>query len=452
MQTFVKEIPSVNIVALREKVKEFNKRAVKLNLPPLVCTVSKKPVDVRPITFTEVFEGEAVGTFERNIKFYEVTLEGKVPVFEGWEFAGVINKEDGLNIVSGDIPAELREADARHCDHCHTNRDRKKIIVIKNVESGEYMRIGTSCVGDFLPRLSAEMLINAMSMMDRIVEIIDEAAGLTEEYKQFLSESKRDSKYNLDTVDYLAHVAYAIYKDGWVSKAKADESEMYCTADVALSYYTSPRLSLDPENVIYANFFKQAEEALDVIRNLNQEIIDNNDYLYNLKRVVDDIVIPSKRKNLAASIFVAVDNLVKSEEKKEDLAEKAAKSEYVGTVKKREDFEVEIKNIIIVDGYYGTSYMVLMEDMNGNSIVWKASDHDLHKGDKVVLKGTVKEHSVYKSRVGDVKTTYINRCKVVKVIDTDFWLNYFQMLVSEDQQDVFWSVLRIISYVTMTEI
>ena len=64
----------------------------------------------------------------------------------------------------------------------------------------------------------------------------------------------------------------------------------------------------------------------------------------------------------------------------------------------------------------------IMKDADGNTFTWKTGntlyiptcDGDFvvaNKGDTVVLKGTIKEHSEYK----DEKQTVLTRCKVTQI-------------------------------------
>jgi len=140
-------------------------------------------------------------------------------------------------------------------------------------------------------------------------------------------------------------------------------------------------------------------------------------------------------------------------------AEKAANaglSNHVGTVKKREDFALTLVAIASWDGNFGTTYCHIFVDADGNKLVWKTSDplgttrmvlcrghleeglgdeegnelvtvpagtvteagvacwsthSTLEKGQKLVLKATVKEHGV---RDGE-KQTVLTRGKLVRL-------------------------------------
>ena len=88
-------------------------------------------------------------------------------------------------------------------------------------------------------------------------------------------------------------------------------------------------------------------------------------------------------------------------------AEEAAKSNWVGTVGERRDFTVTIRNVVVIDGVYGASYLHIMHDADGNSVIYKGTNVLGEKGALVTIKATIKEHG---EREG-VKQTKISRPK-----------------------------------------
>lgn len=96
-------------------------------------------------------------------------------------------------------------------------------------------------------------------------------------------------------------------------------------------------------------------------------------------------------------------------------------SEYVGTINSKVDLEVTVKRIFGFDGFYGTSFIVTMEDSNGNTIVWKTSSYKLEEGKTYTMTAGVKEHSEYK----DVKQTIITRPTKIKELKPTVIENYY---------------------------
>lgn len=87
------------------------------------------------------------------------------------------------------------------------------------------------------------------------------------------------------------------------------------------------------------------------------------------------------------------DKQKQAEWKANRLAE-SAKSDYVGEVGKRIAISAKIVHVIELDGYYGTSWIHLMDDENGNRLVYKGSSFIGDKGDSVKMMAGVKEHQL----------------------------------------------------------
>lgn len=83
---------------------------------------------------------------------------------------------------------------------------------------------------------------------------------------------------------------------------------------------------------------------------------------------------------------------------------------HVGTVGKREDFELTISMIFEEKGFYGMEYTHMMRDADNNPVVYKGSNKLAPRGSAVKVKATVKSH--WTAQDGRI-ATYINRPKVL---------------------------------------
>jgi len=88
-------------------------------------------------------------------------------------------------------------------------------------------------------------------------------------------------------------------------------------------------------------------------------------------------------------------------------AEEAATSNWIGAVGERRNFTVTIRNVIVIDGIYGASYLHIMHDADGNSVIYKGTNVLGVQSATVTVKATIKEHG---ERDG-VKQTKISRPK-----------------------------------------
>ena len=92
-------------------------------------------------------------------------------------------------------------------------------------------------------------------------------------------------------------------------------------------------------------------------------------------------------------------------------SEADARSEYVGEIKQRIDFEAVILGVYETEGYYGHTDIIKMRDMDDNLLTWFASGYQsLIRGDRVSVRGTITKHNEYQG----TKQTIINRCKIEK--------------------------------------
>jgi hypothetical protein len=87
----------------------------------------------------------------------------------------------------------------------------------------------------------------------------------------------------------------------------------------------------------------------------------------------------------------------------------ASSGKHVSTVGKREDFTLTINKVMTLDGMYGTSYLHLCTDAEGNEFTYKGTAELGEAGITVRVKATVKEHGAYNG----VARTVINRPKVL---------------------------------------
>ena len=74
-------------------------------------------------------------------------------------------------------------------------------------------------------------------------------------------------------------------------------------------------------------------------------------------------------------------------------AERAAKSDYIGTVGVRQSFVLTVNHVHPMDGFYGMSYINICNDADDNIVIYKGTQC-WGKGSAVECVANIKEHTV----------------------------------------------------------
>jgi hypothetical protein len=137
-----------------KKFATLNRKAIKLGLPEVTFTSVER---------TKIVE---VGTQTREVVVIDVTLTGQAPRIDGWNLVCKVEHTEAGQLVkqpagcNEDLSAWY-ECSGRTCDHCHTDRDRTVTFVLRNEADGRIVRIGRSCLADFVRDVNAVKVINS---------------------------------------------------------------------------------------------------------------------------------------------------------------------------------------------------------------------------------------------------------------------------------------------------
>ena len=97
--------------------------------------------------------------------------------------------------------------------------------------------------------------------------------------------------------------------------------------------------------------------------------------------------------NQSAAILKGIDaRAAKRAEWAATRAAAAAASRHIGTIGERITITLTCDHVIEFDGMYGTTYINLMRDADGNRIVYKGTKCLTDKGSSVTVKATIKDH------------------------------------------------------------
>lgn len=132
--------------------------------------------------------------------------------------------------------------------------------------------------------------------------------------------------------------------------------------------------------------------------------------------------------------YTEIVETVKELKRAKENENKTVESEYVGEVGDKVEMEVTYDGRAYFDTAYGTTYIHRFVDSEGNKLVWRTGNdlcleeegtrdnftyvdvdrrkyilcRHYEKGDKLTIKGTIKDHSEYRGE----KQTSLTRCKV----------------------------------------
>jgi hypothetical protein len=327
-------------------------------------------------------------------------VDGVAPVLPGWKLVAVLEHVDGetlthtLDESAHALPVEYR-GKRPVCDHCGTARTRNQTFVVVSTDTGEHRQVGRQCLASFCGSESAAR--SAIAIASYLSDALDALNDGSEEG------SGGSGVRMCDLTEYLSHVVCAVAEFGWTSKKVAEDSCGERLATASRAFASIERLPKWTHYTPGAEDIAKAEAVIAWV--LASE--DESEYFDNLRVVAGMSGLRAKHEGLAASMVGAYDRAMA------EAAERAAAgpSTFVGTVGKRDYFDVQIVRVRSVEGMYGVTHIHVFRDAAGNAYTWFGSSKlDVLPEARFTVKATVKEHKV--DRYTDKPTTYLSRVSV----------------------------------------
>jgi hypothetical protein len=386
-------IAEYRIEELLARVKKFNNKAKKLNLPVIVATQT----ELKSKTFKS---RDSDGILrEYTINYATFDLAGDIPRIDGWAIHSKVEPSGvfGQNFVysqPGFEPVEALRTTEFICEHCNMKRGRSLVYLLQNIETGEQKLVGKSCLKDFLPNIDVASLL---SYLEGFREL--NTSNLDEDGERAPREA-----YVYNTKELIAECLYSIRKVGYRSKKAArdmgeegtETSAWIGISDVQKREKLYPPVEMRP---IFES--GEIEKVVEFVNALNPR----DDFGYNLQLAVQQTYAPIKMFGFVAA---GVQMYLKSLEKAAEAATKT--NEYLGTVGERIVFNgLKIVRVTPIEGSYGTTFLTGFEDDAGRSVVWFASKCPGKVGEVFNLKATIKDHKEYNG----TKQTVITRASEV---------------------------------------
>lgn len=378
-------VPAYRLDTLTARINKLAKKAKKYGNADIQFTVSLPFVQ-------DVKQGE--NTF--GVEFVTVTVEGDAPKYGNYTFAAKVELIGDENIVHNVANVEL---DARfrtmknECDHCGHHRARNNVYVFID-NNGKQMAVGQTCLRDFTGCDNPEEIVNRASVMGDLEAICDD------EEKEYWGGK---GEYIFTAKEILESAAANIRQYGWISKAKAMETETTPTAQYVVNDLTknngkwkAVEINDDDKSL--------AQTVLAYFRNADAEF--TNDYLNNIRIIAKQDMVAYRHLALLAS---GVQHVIKESGKVIANAAKAIASDYIGKEgDKLKDIAVTFeKEIYIGETQFGSKYLYCFI-ANGNSVNWFTDKKDFEVGKEYMMNATVKELKEYNG----IKQTIVTRAKL----------------------------------------
>lgn len=397
--------------ALKKKITTIQNKCRKYG-----CDFSFKEVGEE---FREVPTGESDPFTGKPIKvkckFILVQAEGTA-VINDWEFVASVEHTDAGNIFSKamtnvEIPVRYRTAPCT-CEHCNTNRIRKDTFIIRNTKTGEFKQVGKSCLMDFTHGMSASCATWFASLKNVFEEAEERPVSSWNWYQKFY-----------DTKEVLQFTAETIRHFGFRKSCNSGDSTMgMMTRFFDLTHgntkYWEHSFINETKNLMQkVGFDSDSQEAVkmteDALAWINSQEA-SNDYLHNLKTVCSLPEVNSGKFGLLVSLFPSYNKDLELQDKLRREAEAGKQSKHVGQVGDRITVDVEsIKCITSWESCFNgytttTTYVWKITGKDGNIFTWKTSKWMNEELPPKTIKGTVKEHKIFR----EVNQTELTRCKI----------------------------------------
>lgn len=325
-----------------------------------------------------------------------------------WSVVGKIESVPGGNLVfcitgePGDAKAVAAyAAQPVVCEHCSRARRRSGSFILKDENGKGFKAVGTSCLNDFtgIDPAAALFLAKLSWLVRTNDDDLEEFAG-----------SGRDNAVN--TLEYLADVAFLSRHGGFVSSAKAKETGLeatYSAAQRIVSLLQEERLAME-----YAAERDDHLATAGAVRAWMLGKQPESDFDANAKLLLANEALGLDRKHLAfaaATVAMFSRHTVRAQQAVEP-------SQHVGEKGQSVETPLFVDRVVEIANPHGRNalFLVLMRDMAGNRLKWKTAAPPrefLDGGRRFQGRFKVKAHGEYR----DAKQTDVTHVKVLSWLE-----------------------------------
>ena len=334
---------------------------------------------------------------DTNVECVEYTLEFDPYKVGNYRFGAMVERT--LDENSNLVYALDEETDFTKyftgklvCEHCGTNHNRTKCVVLIDNITGTHKMVGTSCVKDFIG-YNVEQFAKYFQEIEAI--LIDNTEPKIYDNEEHL--------YNpaIDALEYLASCIKIIEKNGYNKELKT--------------------VALKEIGKTEDKYIEKAQEVINYFENINTDWMDT--FTADTRVFVTGRKPILRENGFVAYAYELYKKLIAKEEARKEAEAQKSLSNYVGEVGKK----ITVTGKLTIAGGYETDYgyttIYKVTDNNGNTIIWKTGTcinicdengyvKDISEIGEVEITGTVKAHNEYNGE----KQTVLTRCKVKECV------------------------------------
>jgi hypothetical protein len=360
--------------------------------------------------------------------------------FERGEQHYLINKmphlEEG-DIEELEVHTLIPEVIDSECEHCNTRRQRKQLLLVRNRETEEVRRVGTTCLMEYT-NIDPSIIMKFYQTIDTPTYGDPTIRRSLEQYDLFDFIGKAHRLFGYNNV-YEKRMGWTLFYGVFYSPILegADPSIDGLVLDESISYLVPFDYGSSMTNP-FAKFSQlrlsergkpalpMSEEVVDVASEIISycaNLEGRSDFERNLKIIAQNGIVTKKNSGLAASMWFVWNKAIEDgklesmfgniapEEISED--EEGPLSHHIGELGERIEFTGILMRKSARESHWGTTHLLVftsIADDNypaGCEVVWWASTNKRlpDVGDTVKVRGTVKRHGEFKG----VENTTIGR-------------------------------------------